>query len=248
MAVTHVRALLAAHAQTGWNRARRELGRGGAVALAVGAAALAFFALLPMVGGLAFAGWLLGRSVNPWGPVFIGGLLTALALGGGVLGGVLGGSKSLAWECLRGFPLRRSEVFGAELVAGLGDLLTGTIAAGLVAFCLGLAAAHPTRSPFALLLVAEAVVTLLAVQLVIGGLASALLRHLKTAVFVLLGLLWVASVALSSPRPRKVWLPPAQAATASAPAPALPRAAARLAISEDRLLRLAAFLPAVQGA
>lgn len=245
MAVTHVRALLAAHAQTGWNRALRELGRGGAIALIAGVAALGLFALLPMVAGLAFAGWLLGRSANPWAPVFVGGLLTLVSVGGGLLGGILGGSKSLAWERLRAFPLRRGEVFAAELVAGLGDLLTGTIAAGLLAFCLGLAAAHPARSPFALLLLAESLMTLLSVQLVVGGLASALLRHLKTALFVLLGLLWVASVALSSPRPRSV---PPLSVTASTAAPALPSAAARLTLPEDRLLRAAAFLPAVQGA
>ncbi|HET8715615.1 MAG TPA: hypothetical protein VFM16_07315, partial [Holophagaceae bacterium] len=150
MAVTPVRALLAAQAQTGWNRALRELGRGGTIAMIAGVGALGLFALLPMIGGLATAGWLLGRSANPWAPVFIGGLLTALTFGGGILGGILGGSKSLAWERLRGFPLRRREVFTAELVAGLGDLLMMILASGILAFSLGLLAAHPARAAFIL--------------------------------------------------------------------------------------------------
>ncbi len=203
MAVSPVRALLASHFQTGWNRAIREMGRNGTLALVVASCCIGVFALLPMTAGLGFAGWVLGRSLHePWAPGVLGVIFTATAFGGGLLGGILGGAKTLDWERLRAFPLRRGQIFVAELVAGLGDLLTMMLALGLTSLTLGLMAAQPARAPFATLLLLASLTVLLTVQLLVGGLATALLRHLKTALFVLLGLVWIASVAMGSLGPK----------------------------------------------
>ncbi|HTL97426.1 MAG TPA: hypothetical protein VL181_01355 [Holophagaceae bacterium] len=199
MAVSPVRALLISHFQTGLNRSMREMGRKGAIALALFGLVMAVFTLLPLTAGLGIAGWALGNHIQePWGPAALGAAYSAAAIGGGLMGGILGGSKSLDWERLRGFPLRKGQIFAAELVAGLGDLLALLIALGLASLTAGLILAAPLRAPVALLLLLGSLVTLLAVQLLIGGLASALLRHLKTALFVLLGLVWAASVFMGS--------------------------------------------------
>ena len=195
MAVNPIRALLVSHFQTGLNRGMREMGRKGAIALALFGLVMALFTLLPLTAGLGLAGWALGKHIlEPWGPAGLGAVYSAAAIGGGLLGGVLGGSKSLDWERLRGFPLRKAQIFAAELVAGLGDLLSLLIALGLASLTAGLILAVPFRAPVALLMLLASLVVLLAVQLLIGGLAAILLKHLKTALFLVLGLVWIASV------------------------------------------------------
>ncbi len=198
-----LRALLIAHFQTGWNRAIREMGRNGVVGLVIAAVSLGFFALFPMTIGLGVAGFALGRHAGaPWAAAAIGAIFTALAVGGGLLGGVLGGAKALDWERLRGFPLSRTRIFAAELVAGLGDLMTLMFTLAMGSLALGLMIAVPMRFLFVAALLLASLLTLLAVQLLVGGLATALLRHLKTALFVLLGLVWIGSVAMGSFGPK----------------------------------------------
>lgn len=246
-AVNPVRALLASHFQTGLNRSIREMGRNGTAALILATLCLGLFALLPLTAGLALAGWTLGKAIQePWVPALLGGIFTVLAFGGGLLGGVLGGAKSLAWERLRGFPLSKGQVFRAELVAGLGDLLTLMLSLGLASLTLGLLCAQPLRAPFALLLLLGSILVLLTVQLLVGGLATALLRHLKTALFLLLGLLWIGSVAMGSFGPRAA----ARSARAPARAQALAPGAeeARLRVLAERLRQAVECLPATQSA
>lgn len=244
MAVSPVRALLVSHFQTGWNRAIREMGRNGTVALVIGAACVGFFALLPMTAGLGFAGFVLGRSIQePWAPAALGAIFTAAAFGGGLLGGILGGAKTLDWERLRAFPLRKGQIFGAELVAGLGDLLTLMLALGLISLSLGLILAQPLRAAFVLLLLLTSLVVLLTVQLLVGGLATALLRHLKTALFVLLGLVWISSVAMGSVGPKHQ-----KRESRSPVAQVQPLDEARLQALGNRLQLAAELLPATQSA
>jgi hypothetical protein len=242
--VSPVRALLASHFQTGWNRAIREMGRNGTFALVIVACCVGFFALLPMTAGLGFAGWVLGRNIHePWAPAALGAIFTAAAAGGGLLGGILGGAKTLDWERLRAFPLARAQIFGAELVAGLGDLLTMMFALGLLSLTLGLILAQPFRVLPALALLLASMVVLLTVQLLVGGLATALLRHLKTALFVLLGLIWIASVAMGSLGPKH----PPRGSRAASPQ-VQPLDEARLRDLGNRLRLAAEFLPATQSA
>ena len=239
-----VRALLISHFQTGWNRAIREMGRNGMVGLVIVVCCVGIFALLPMTGGLGFAGYALGRSIGePWAPAMVGAIFTAAAFGGGLLGGILGGAKTLDWERLRGFPLRKGQIFIAELIAGLGDLLTMMIAIGLGSFTLGLIIAQPLRAPFALLLLLASLIVLLTVQLLVGGLATALLRHLKTALFVMLGLVWIGSVAMGSLGPKH-----SARETPAVAAQVQPLDEARLRVLVEGLRRAAEFLPATQSA
>ncbi|MBS1767885.1 MAG: hypothetical protein JST05_10860 [Acidobacteria bacterium] len=245
MAVTPIRALLVSHFQAGINRAVRELGRNGVWAMVAAGLSLGVFALLPMTFGMGAAGFALGRAIHqPWAPAVIGAVFTAGAFGGGLLGGVLGGAKSLDWERLRGFPLSRRQIFTAELVAGLGDLFALMMTLGLGSLTVGLMLALPLRAPVPLLLLCGSLLILLAVQLIIGGLASALLRHLKTALFACLGLVWVGSVAMGSFGPRHATRRNA-AASSQQQAP-LDETQARAMIEK---LRLAAeALPATQSA
>ncbi|HET6330094.1 MAG TPA: hypothetical protein VFF76_04830 [Holophagaceae bacterium] len=239
-----VRALLISHFQAGWNRAIREMGRNGTVALVIVACCAGFFALLPITAGLGFTGWVLGRGIHePWAPAALGAIFTATAVGGGLLGGILGGAKTLDWERLRAFPLRRGQIFGAELVAGLGDLLTLMIALGLVSLSLGLILAQPFRTLFTLALLLASLVVLLTVQLLVGGLATALLRHLKTALFVLLGIVWISSVAMGSLGPKHQ---PRESRKADAQVEVLDEA--RLRALGERIRLAAEILPATQSA
>ncbi len=252
--MTPVRALLTSHFQTGLNRSIREMGRNGTAALIIVVCCVALFALLPLTLGLGLAGWSLGRAIHtPWVPGLIGAIFTVIAFGGGLLGGILGGAKSLQWERLRAFPLRKGTIFAAELIAGLGDLLTLLLGLGLASLTLGLLIAQPLRAPFTLILLIASLLVLLTVQLLVGGLATSLLRHLKTALFVLLGILWIASVAMgslgsqhpsskgraTSARAQPVASTPASSATALDEA--------RLRAIGDRLRRAADFLPATQS-
>src|SRR6185437_3912105 len=101
VAVSPVRALLISHFQTGLNRSMREMGRKGAIALALFGLVMAVFTLLPLTAGLGVAGWTLGNHIQePWGPAALGAAYSAAAIGGGLMGGILGGSKSLDWERL----------------------------------------------------------------------------------------------------------------------------------------------------
>lgn len=239
-----IRALLISHFQTGWNRAIREMGRNGTVALVIVACCIGFFALLPMTVGLGFAGWGLGRTIHePWAPAAVGAIYTAGAFGGGLLGGILGGAKTLDWERLRSFPLRRNQIFAAELVAGLGDLLTMMFSLGLGSLTAGIMVATPFRAPFALLLLVASLIVMLTVQLLVGGLATALLRNLKTALFVLLGLAWIASVAMGSFGPKHQ-----QHASRPLPSHIETMDQARLRALMGRLQAVAEFLPATQSA
>lgn len=243
MAVSPVRALLVSHFQAGINRSVREMGRNGTVALIIAVVCLGIFALLPLTVGMGFTGWVLGRSIRElWAPAALGAIFTAIALGGGLLGGILGGAKTLDWERLRAFPLRKSRIFAAELIAGLGDLLTLILGLGLGSLTLGLILAQPLRAPFALLLFLASVVVLLTVQLLVGGLATALLRHLKTALFAVLGLIWIGSVAMGSLGPQH----PDHGTRK--PAQVQPVDEARLRAITDRLRRAAECLPATQSA
>ena len=243
MAVSPVRALLISHAQAGLNRSIREMGRNRLWAVALVAGSVGLLALLPVTMGMGFAGWTLGRAIREaWAPALIGAVFTFTAFGGGIFGGILGGSKSLDWERLRSFPLRRGQLFAAELVAGLGDLFAMMVAAGLGSFTLGLVIAQPLRAPVALLLLLASLVVMLATQLIIGGLAATLLRHLKTALFLLLGLVWISSVAVSAMGPQRHGMDKAPQIQAQA------LDEARMKAIGEALRRAAEALPATQSA
>ncbi len=231
-----VRALLTAHLQATWNQSARELGRQGVWVLVLLVGILGCFAAGPLVVGLGSLGWVVGHGLGR--PVMIavlGGFLAGVSLGGGLLGGILGSARQLSWETTRGFPLRLPALFLAELVAGLGDLWPLTFAVAAGSFLAGLALAVPAALPLLPLLLLETVLLLLAVQLLVGGLASALVKRLRLALLLLGILAWGCSVLFTGRLSH-------QGRGGSAP-PLSQVQAARLQTLGRKLARVAAVLP-----
>ncbi|WP_243288403.1 hypothetical protein [Geothrix terrae] len=192
------RALLAAHGQATWNRSARELGRQGAWVLALVVGIFAAFAALGLILGGGALGWLLGsRLGRPIVAALLGALLAFFSFGGGLIGGVLGGARELAWEAYRGFPLRLRTLYLAELMAGLADMLPLTMALALTGLLLGLGAAAPRTLLLVPLVLLETLLMLLALQVLIGGLASALVKRLRVALTALAILAWLGSTLMS---------------------------------------------------
>lgn len=217
MAVGPIRALLAAHVQGSLRRSTREFTRQGVWALVLMGVVMGAFVAVPAGFGLFMAGYTLApRLAGPDAetPILILGALLAVLVGvGALLGALLGGSKKLSWEQYRAFPLGRLRLLLAELIAGLGDLLTALLALGLLAFCLGLALGRPALLPLLPLLFLEHLGLLMVLQLLLGSLALRVAKRLKLAVGILLGLTWLASMLLSMQEPgRGHGLPPAWAA------------------------------------
>jgi len=204
MVVSPFRALLTAHGQTTWNQSARELGRQGqwAVVLIVLIAATFGAGLLLVATGA--IGWLLGTRLDqPFVPLLLGGLLTLLGFGGGLIGGILGGARRLSWEAYRGFPLRLSTLYRAELLAGAGDLLPIALGSATGGLLLGLGLAIPSTLPLVPILWLETLLTLLAVQLLVEGLATALVKRLRAALLALGILAWLGSTLLSGRVPSR---------------------------------------------
>ncbi|HEX9011656.1 MAG TPA: hypothetical protein VF804_14915 [Holophagaceae bacterium] len=220
MAVGPTRALLAAHFQASLARGTKEFSRQGVWALVLLGVALGGFVVLPIGLGLFLGGFYLGpRLAGPEAEssvLLLGALLAVLVGAGGILGGLLGGAKKLSWEQYRAFPIGRFRLLAAELVAGLGDLLTAGLALGLLAFTLGLAVGRPALLPLLPLLFLEHLVLVMVLQLLLGSLALRLARRLRLAVGLLLGVTWLGSMLLGQMTSRAHPLPPALAAAVHA--------------------------------
>lgn len=191
-----LRGVLTAHLQASYNRLTRQLGARGTLALVVGLGLLTVTAVMPVVLGLSLGAFFLAKQafgVNgaPELGNVIGLVVTAISIGGGLVGGAGGGAKQLAREQYRGYPLGTWTLFAAELLTGLGDAITLVEAVTLIGICLATGLAAPHLAPGLLVLAIEAVGVLLCVQLVVGGLAERLVKRLKLALAASLGLAWV---------------------------------------------------------
>ncbi len=207
MAVGPTRALLIAHFQTSLARGTREFSRQGVWALVLAVVVMGGLVALPAMIGLFVSGLFLGpKLAGPGGEaatLVLGALLAVLVGVGGILGGLLGGAKKLSWEQYRAFPLGRFRLLLAELVAGLGDLLTAGLALGLLAFTLGLAVGRPALLPLLPLLFLEHLLLIMLLQLFLGSLALRLAKRLKLAVGLLLGAVWLGSMLLGQSVPSR---------------------------------------------
>ncbi|WLT31449.1 hypothetical protein [Geothrix sp. PMB-07] len=198
------RALLTAHAQTSWNRSAREMGRQGTLVLVILTCLVGLFAIGPLFLGLGGLGWVLGSNFHkPLAPVFLGLALALISIGGGLFGGIIGGARQLNWETYRGFPLKLRTLYLAELVAGLGDPLPLILGLGLLAFLVGLGLGSPASIPGLPLLFLETLGALLALQLLVGGLAAALVKRLRMALVLLGAVAWVATTLATAQLPQK---------------------------------------------
>lgn len=197
------RALLAAHFQTSWNRSAREMGRQGALALVILTCLMGLFAIGPLFLGLGGLGWVIGSNFHkPLAPVFLGLALALISIGGGLFGGILGGARQLNWETYRGFPLRLRTLYLAELAAGIADPLPLILGLGLLGFLAGLGLASPASIPWLPLLFLETLGALLALQLLVGGLAAALVKRLRMALVLLGAVAWVATTLTTARLPQ----------------------------------------------
>ncbi len=237
MALGSFRALLAAHGQTTWNQSARELGRQGQWALVLTVLVAATFGAGLLLVGTGVLGWVLGGALDrPLLPLVLGGMLSLVSFGGGLMGGVLGGARQLAWESYRGFPLRTSTLYGAELVAGFGDLLPLALGSATAGLLVGIGLRVPATLPLVPLVWLETVLTLLAVQLLIEGLAGALVRRLRWLLIALGVLVWLGSTLLGGRVPPK--------STSNRPAPISTAQAERLRVIGHRVGTAVDLLPA----
>ena len=195
MALGPVGALLAAHVAGVRNRLRREVGRNG---VWLSTAAVVFFvstSIGPLLLGLGVVGYFVGRELpKPWAATLLGAIASSLSLFGGIVGGTLGGTRQLTWESYRTFPLSRWHLLAAELLAGLGDMVPFLMTLALLVFEGAVAMAHPVVAPFGLLLVVEGSLFVLVLQLLIGGLAAAVVRRAQRAVGALFVLSFIGAV------------------------------------------------------
>ncbi len=200
--LTAVRALLSAHMQASWNRSAREMGRQGVLVMWLLVGLLGLLGAGPLLLGMGGLGWLMGSALDkPLSSALMGGILTLLSLGGGLFGGVLGGARQLNWEAYRGFPLKLRTLYVAELIAGLGDPLPLILGVGLLGFLGGVGFGSPQSIIWLPLLLAETLLTMLALQLLVGGLAAALVKRLQLALTVLAIVAWIGSTLATAQLP-----------------------------------------------
>jgi hypothetical protein len=155
--VSPLRALLAAQAQSTWNRLRREAGEASVVAGGL-VAVIAAAAMAPPVVACLVAGRSSGRGLAA-GESLAAGLTAfhALILGLAVLSGLLEHRLAFSAVGFRLYPIPRLPLLGAELAAGLLNLLT--LLGGLcsLALALGLSLGAPRAAPVFLLIGLQAV-------------------------------------------------------------------------------------------
>ncbi len=184
MAVSPLRALLAAQAQSTWNRLQREAGEASVVAAGV-VALLAAMAIAPPV----FASFVVGRS---FGRALAAGegvaasvtAFQAVILGSAVVSGLLERRMTFSMGGFRLYPIPRLPLLGAELVAGLLNLLP--VLGGLcsLSLALGLSVGAPRAAPVFLLVALQQLLWIALLQHV-TGIATRLLAASRLAVAVL---------------------------------------------------------------
>lgn len=190
--------MLSAHVQATWNRTAKEMGKNGRWGLVMGLALLVIFAGLPILAIAAMGGYTLGANVNHWSsPFILGGTFGIGAIFVGTVGGILGGTKALTWESYRVYPLKLRQLFAAEMVAGIADLLPAMAGFGALCFALGLGFARPTLLPFALVFWVQAMLWMLLTQHLVASLAAALMKRMKTALLLFGLVFWILSVSVS---------------------------------------------------
>jgi hypothetical protein len=184
------RALLVAHGQMMVNRTKKGLGRRGLAGLVI----IVLFLLLgaaPLFGTFGFLGFIFGRGIDePIAAPLMGGILTASAVGFGVIGGMLGGARQLTWEAYRSFPVPFRTLFFAETFASLGDLVVLAFVGVALAMGGAFAWQAPELSPLVALLLVQLVLWVVFAQHLVGSLAVSAVRRLRRAMVVLAVATW----------------------------------------------------------
>ncbi|MBM4783998.1 MAG: hypothetical protein GQE15_40530 [Archangiaceae bacterium] len=190
MAVSPLRAVVTAHLEGSFNRARKQFGTLGVVASAVIIAIAFLLFVVPFVAGLSFMGFLLGGALQGEGQFernlsAISIFLTSLTLLGGAFAGIGGASRQLPWESLQAYPVSPRALFAAELVAGSTEVLALAELLALLGVCAGVSVAAPQSTPFMLLIFLCCVVTTMSVQLLVASVAQRVSKQVRIMFVVL---------------------------------------------------------------
>jgi hypothetical protein len=192
--ISPFRAILAAHSLAMHNRLTRELGRLGAWVVIVFVGFFGFALVLPFAGVMGTVGFYVGGRVPRAVPLAILSVLLGLfSFVGGIVSGILGGAKQLTWETYRTYPVRHRTVFGAELIAGLGDPIALSIVLTIFVTLAGAGIAQPRMLPALLVIFVEAVIGVMVMNLLIASLAAALVKRLRVALGALALALWLGA-------------------------------------------------------
>jgi hypothetical protein len=164
LAVSPLRALMAAQARSTWNRLQREGGEASVVAASL-VALVAAAAVAPPVGACLVVGRSYGRGLAA-GESLAASLtgFQALILGLAVLSGLLEHRLTFGVAGFRLYPIPRLSLLGAELAAGLLNLLTLLGSLCCLALALGLSIGAPGAAPVFLLIGLQAVLWIALVQ------------------------------------------------------------------------------------
>ncbi len=177
----------------------REMGRGNATATIVFLSALAALATLPLAGGLGVIGYALMQAFDDKASfAILGALFTLFPIFGGITSGLVAGARELAWERYRAYPIRMRSLFAAELVAAFGDVIPFFVALASASITIGMGIAQPRVLVVAPLILFECVLTVLVVQMLVGGLAEVIVKRLRNAFVLILTAVLVAIVVVST--------------------------------------------------
>jgi hypothetical protein len=199
VAVSPLRALLTAQAQSTWNRLQREAGEASVVAAAL-VAVLAAIATAPPVYACFVVGRSFGRALAAGQSV--AGAVTAfqaLILFAAVVSGVLEQRMTFSMGGFRLYPISRLPLLGAELVAGLLNLLPLLGALCSLSLALGLSAGAPLATPVFLLVALQQLLWIALLQHATGIAARVLAgSRMALAVFGVAAVALVLRVALAA--------------------------------------------------
>jgi hypothetical protein len=164
LAVSPLRALLTAQAQSTWNRLQREGGEASFVAAGL-VALVAAAAVAPPVGACLVVGRSYGRGLAA-GEDLASNLagFQALVLGLAVLSGLLEHRLTFSIAGFRLYPIPRLPLLAAELVAGLLNLLTLLGSLCCLALAVGLSLGAPRAAPVFVLIGLQALLWIALVQ------------------------------------------------------------------------------------
>ena len=175
------------------------MGRRGLILLVIMLVLVMTTLVIPMVVWSASVGYLGGRYIaEPFMQRMLGLFLACVSFGGGVLSGTTGGGRQIAWESYRAFPVRHTTLFTAELLASLFDLVPLMLSAMVVTHAIALGIAQPRAAPVLLFLIVETIGIALLAQTLISSLTAALLRRLRIAFAMLVGVTGFASLLFAS--------------------------------------------------
>jgi hypothetical protein len=137
-------------------------------------------AAVPSLVGLAWAGHSWGRALMAEDPRNAGWALAILLGSLALLSGTWDGTCSLRFAAFRPFMVRPGSLFLAEMGVGLWTPVKRFLWASGAAFCMGMAWARPALTPWMLLILPALMLSLLAMERMVGVLTRLFSRTFKT--------------------------------------------------------------------